>query len=320
MLQETPLDIPEQTTITPNGALYRTDKKGFLPEMMQDIYDDRTIFKKKMLKAKQDYEDTKDPKYQKFISRYNNIQMARKISLNSAYGAIGNQYFRYYDLAIAEGITKAGQLSIRWIEKKINQYLNKLLGTDTDYVIASDTDSIYVTFDALIDKVKPNNPIDFLDTIANEKIEPFIDKSYKQLADYVHAYDQKMFMKREVIADKGIWTAKKRYILNAWDVEGVRYKEPSLKIMGIEAVKSSTPAPCREKIKEALKIIMSGDEKELNTFIQDFRKEFINLPVEEIAYPRSVNGLKKFRDSASIYRKGTPMHIKGSLIYNHMIK
>ena len=320
MLKETPIDIPDRCTITPNGALYRKDKKGFLPEMMQEIYDDRTVFKKKMLKAKQDFEDTKDPKYQKFISRYNNIQMARKISLNSAYGAIGNQYFRYYDLAIAEGITKAGQLSIRWIEKKINQYLNKILKTEgKDFVIASDTDSIYVTFDAIIDAVKPNNPIDFLDTIAKEKIEPFIDKSYKELADYVSAYDQKMQMKREVIADKGIWTAKKRYILNAWDVEGVRYKDPSLKIMGIEAVKSSTPAPCREKIKEALKIIMSGDEKELNTFIQDFRSEFVNLPVEEIAYPRSVNGLGKFRDSASIYRKGTPMHIKGSLIYNHLI-
>ena len=319
MLKETSIDVPERCTITPNGALYRTDKKGFLPEMMQEIYDDRTIFKKKMLQAKQDYEDTKDPKYLKFISRYNNIQMARKISLNSAYGAIGNQYFRYYDLAIAEGITTAGQLSIRWIEKKMNQYLNKLLNTDMDYVIASDTDSIYVTFDALIEKVNPKNPIDFLDTIAKEKIEPFIDKSYKQLADYVSAYDQKMFMKREVIADKGIWTAKKRYILNAWDVEGVRYKEPSLKIMGIEAVKSSTPAPCREKIKEALKIIMSGDENELNDFIQDFRKEFTSLPVEDIAFPRSVNGLSKFRDSASIYRKGCPMHIKGSLVYNHMI-
>ena len=319
MLSETPIDIPDRCTITPNGALYRTDKRGFLSEMMQEIYDDRTIFKRKMLDAKQNYEDTKDPKYLKFISRYNNIQMARKISLNSAYGAIGNQYFRYYDLAIAEGITTAGQLSIRWIEKKMNQYLNKLLNTDMDYVIASDTDSIYVTFDALIEKVNPKNPIDFLDTIVKEKIEPFIDKSYKQLADYVSAYDQKMFMKREVIADKGIWTAKKRYILNAWDVEGVRYKEPSLKIMGIEAVKSSTPAPCREKIKEALKIIMSGDEKELNKFIQDFRKEFIGMPVEDIAFPRSVNGLKKFRDSASIYRKGTPMHIKGGLIYNHMI-
>jgi len=320
MLREVDLDIPDHTTITPNGALYRKDKLGFLPEMMQDIYNDRTIYKKKMLKAKQDYEDTKDPKYLKYISRYNNIQMARKISLNSAYGAIGNQYFRYYDLAIAEGITTAGQLSIRWVEKKVNQYLNKLLGTNDDYVIASDTDSIYVTFDELISKVKPNNPIDFLDTIAKEKIEPFIDKSYKELADYVHAYDQKMQMKREVIADKGIWTAKKRYILNAWDVEGVRYQEPQLKIMGIEAVKSSTPAPCRAKIKEALKIIMSGDEKELNDFLIEFRKEFDELPPEEIAYPRSVNGVKKFYSDSSIYRKGTPMHIKGALVYNHMVK
>ena len=320
MLQETKLDIPDQTTITPNGALYRKDKLGFLPEMMQDIYNDRTVYKKKMLKAKQDYEDTKDSKYLKYISRYNNIQMARKISLNSAYGAIGNQYFRYYDLAIAEGITTAGQLSIRWIEKKINQYLNKLLNTDKDYVIASDTDSIYVTFDDLIRKVNPKNPIDFLDIIAKEKIEPFIDKSYKQLADYVHAYDQKMFMKREVIADKGIWTAKKRYILNAWDVEGVRYKEPSLKIMGIEAVKSSTPAPCRVKIKEALTIIMGGDEKQLNDFLIKFRDEFNKLPPEEIAYPRSCNGIRKFRSESSIFQKGTPMHIKGGLVYNHLVK
>ena len=326
MLREVDLDIPEHTTITPNGALYRKDKHGFLPEMMQEIYDDRTIYKKKMLKAKQDYEDTKDPKFLKYISRYNNIQMARKISLNSAYGAIGNQYFRYYDLAIAEGITTAGQLSIRWIEKKINVYLNKLLGTtNEDFVIASDTDSIYVTFDKLVNRVFKEGEdvqkiVTFLDTIAQEKIEPFIDKSYQSLATYVNAYDQKMQMKREVIANKGIWTAKKRYILNAWDVEGVRFKEPSLKIMGIEAVKSSTPAPCRAKIKEALKIIMSGSEKELNDFLIAFRKEFDELPPEEIAYPRSVNGVKKFYSDSSIYRKGTPMHIKGALVYNHMIK
>ena len=326
MLREVDLDIPEHTTITPNGALYRKDKHGFLPEMMQEIYNDRTVYKKKMLKAKQDYEDTKDPKFLKYISRYNNIQMARKISLNSAYGAIGNQYFRYYDLAIAEGITTAGQLSIRWIEKKINVYLNKLLGTtNEDFVIASDTDSIYVTFDKLVNRVFKEGEdvqkiVTFLDTIAQEKIEPFIDKSYQSLATYVNAYDQKMQMKREVIANKGIWTAKKRYILNAWDVEGVRFKEPSLKIMGIEAVKSSTPAPCRVKIKEALKIIMSGSEKELNDFLIAFRKEFDELPPEEIAYPRSVNGVKKFYSDSSIYRKGTPMHIKGALVYNHMIK
>ena len=326
MLGEVELDIPDHTTITPNGALYRKDKLGFLPEMMQGIYDDRTIYKKKMLKAKQDYEDTKDPQYLKYISRYNNIQMARKISLNSAYGAIGNQYFRYYDLAIAEGITTAGQLSIRWIEKKINQYLNKLLGTtNEDFVIASDTDSIYVTFDKLVNSVfkegtELTKVINFLDKIAKEKIEPYIDSSYQSLSSYVSAYDQKMQMKREVIADKGIWTAKKRYILNAYDVEGVRYQEPQLKIMGIEAVKSSTPAPCREKIKQALKIIMGGTEKELNEFIIDFRNEFNELPPEEIAYPRSCNGVKKFHSSHSIYRKGTPMHIKGALIYNHMIR
>ena len=241
---------------------------------------DRTIYKKKMLDAKQQYEDTKDAKYLKYISRYNNIQMARKISLNSAYGAIGNQYFRYYDLAIAEGITTAGQLSIRWIEKKMNEYLNKLLETkDEDFVIASDTDSIYITFDKLVDKVFEKGTdvqkiVNFLDTIAKEKIEPYIDKSYQTLADMMSAYDQKMFMKREVIADKGIWTAKKRYILNAWDIEGVRFKEPQLKVMGIESVKSSTPAPCRVKIKEALQIIMKGGEQELNDFLISFRKEF----------------------------------------------
>ena len=232
-------------TLTPNGALFTKNQKGFLPEIMETMYNDRVKYKKLMLQSKQEYENTKDKKLLKDISKYDNIQMAKKISLNSAYGAIGNQYFRYYDLLIAEGITTAGQLSIRWIENKVNQYMNKLLDTDNkDYVIASDTDSIYVTFDKLIEKFNPKNPVNFLDTIAKEKLEPFIDKSYLELADYTNAYDQKMQMKREVIADKGIWTAKKRYILNAHDVEGVRYKEPQLKIMGIEAVKSSTPAPC----------------------------------------------------------------------------
>ena len=325
----------ENLCITPNGALFDKSRLGFLPMMMQEMYDDRVKFKKLMLNAKQQYENTKDPKYLKDISRYNNIQMARKISLNSAYGAIGNVWFRYYDLRIAEGITTSGQLSIRWIERKINEYLNGLLKTDsTDYVLASDTDSVYINFGDLVHKVfgeRVNQSegdsktstlkiVDFLDTIAQEKIEPFIDQSYQDLSEYMNAYDQKMQMKREVIADKGIWTAKKRYILNAWDVEGVRYQEPSLKIMGIEAVKSSTPAPCREKIKEALKIIMRGDEKELNDFIQNFRDEFMNLDAEVIAYPRSVNGLSKWMDSSNIYKKGTPMHIKGALIYNYLIK
>ena len=312
-------------TMTPNGAIFKTDKKGFLPEIMETMYNDRVTFKRKMLEAKQKYENTKDPKLLKDISKYNNIQMAKKISLNSAYGAIGNVWFRYYDLLVAEAITTSGQLSIRWIEHALNEYLNKLLGTDKhDYVLASDTDSVYITFDGLVNKVfgerkDTTKIINFLDTIATQKIEPFIDKSYSELAGYVNAYSNKMSMKREVIADKGIWTAKKRYILNAHDVEGVRYKEPQLKIMGIEAVKSSTPAPCRQKIKDALKIIMSGDEKMLNTFIQEFREEFMKLPPEEIAYPRSVNGVEKFTSDSGLFAKGAPIHCKGAILYNHLL-
>ena len=313
-------------TITPNGALFKTNQRGFLPELMQTMYDDRVKYKRLLLQAKQEYENTKDKKLLKDISKYNNIQMAKKISLNSAYGALGNVWFRYYDLLVAEAITTSGQLSIRWIERDVNQYLNDFLKTSGhDYVLASDTDSIYVCFDKLVSKLfnegtETQKIVKFLDDIARQKIEPFIEKSYQRLHEYVNSSEQKMEMSREVIADKGIWTAKKRYILNVWDNEGVQYKEAQLKIMGIEAVKSSTPAPCREKIKQGLKIIMNGTEKELNTFIQNFREEFMSLPPEEIAYPRSVNGLSKFSDSNGMFKKGAPIHCKGAILYNHLVK
>ena len=318
--------ILKGVTLTPNGALFSTKKKGFLPEMMQSMYNDRVKYKKLLLQAKQEYENTKDPKLLKDISKYDNIQMAKKISLNSAYGALGNVWFRYYDLLVAEAITTSGQLSIRWIERDVNQYLNDILKTSGhDYVIASDTDSIYVRFDSLVNKVFTETSdtkkiIKFLDNVAREKIEPFIEESYQRLHEYVKSYEQKMEMSREVIADKGIWTAKKRYILNVWDNEGVQYNDAKLKIMGIEAVKSSTPAPCREKIKQGLKIIMNGNEKEINDFIQDFRKEFMSLPPEMIAYPRSVNGLKKFSDPNQMFAKGAPIHCKGAILYNHLVR
>ena len=324
--KEVDTSILKGVTLTPNGALFKTNKQGFLPELMQRMYNDRSKFKKLMLEAQQDYENTKDPKLLKDISKYNNIQMAKKISLNSVYGAIGNAYFRYYDLLVAEAITTSGQLAIRWIERAVNQYLNKLLKTDNkDYVIASDTDSVYVVFDELVNKVYSNGEntekiVAFLDSVAKNKIEPFMDKSYQELHQYVNSYEQKMQMAREVIADKGIWTAKKRYVLNVHNSEGVQYKQAKLKVMGLEVVKSSTPAPVRAKLKEALSIIMNGNEKELNTFIQTFREEFMNLSPEEIAYPRSVNGLDKFADTNQMFAKGAPIHCKGAILYNHLIK
>jgi DNA polymerase elongation subunit (family B) len=310
-----------------NGAQYRKDIQGFLPEMMQKIYDERVIYKKKMIKAKKEFEKTGNKKLQDDISAFNNIQMARKIQLNSAYGAIGNQYFRYYNLANAEAITLSGQVSIRWIENRMNDYLNNLLNTEKeDYVIASDTDSIYLNLGPLVDKFFSSKSGDkaavvgILDKICQEKIEPYIDKSYADLATYVSAYDQKMKMKRETIANKGIWTAKKRYILNAYDIEGVRFADPKLKMMGIEAVKSSTPAACRTAIKDAMKVIMNGTEEDTQEFISNFKDKFETLSAEEIAFPRGCNGLSKFSNPATIYSKGTPIHVRGALLYNFYIK
>ncbi len=325
--KEITFEMYKDYAVCANGAMFRKDIKGFMPELMEKMYAERKIFKKKMLQAKQEYEKSPTKQLEKDIAKYNNFQMARKIALNSCYGAIGNQYFRFFKLANAEAITLSGQTSIRWIENKVNGYLNNLLQTtDTDYVIASDTDSIYINFGPVVSKFLSSKSgekatvVSLLNKVCEEKLEPFIESSYQELATYVNAYSQKMQMKRENIADRGIWTAKKRYILNVWDSEGVRYSEPKLKIMGIEAVKSSTPAPCRTMIKDALKLMMNGTEDDVIKFIDDARKKFNNLPPEDIAFPRSVSDVKKHKSHSTIYAKGSPIHVRGALLYNHYIK
>jgi len=325
--QEINFELYKDQAVCANGAMFRKDVRGFLPELMEKIYKDRTIYKKKMLAAKQEYEKKKTKELEKEIARCNNIQMARKIQLNSAYGAIGNQYFRYYKLANAEAITLSGQVSIRWIENKMNAYLNKILKTDgVDYVIASDTDSIYLNMGPLVETVYKGRKkttegiVSFLDKICQVELEKYIEGCYEELATYVNAYDQKMQMKRENIAERGIWTAKKRYILNVWDSEGVRYEEPKLKMMGIEAVKSSTPAPCRKMIKDALKLMMNGSEENVIDFIDRSRKEFKTLSPEQISFPRTCSNVDKYVSSADIYKKGTPIHVRGALLYNHHLK
>ena len=317
------VDTSDGNCMAANGTMYRTGKQGFLPRIIQKEYNDRTIYKKKMLEAEQQYANTKDPKYEKLARRYYLVQHSKKISLNSAYGAIGNKYFRYYDHRMAEAITTSGQLNIRWIDNKLNEYFNKLYKTKDDYIIASDTDSVYINMAPLVKmtgSTDSNKIVKALDKFCSERLEPYITKCYEELGSYMNVFENKMVMKREAIADKGIWTAKKRYILNVHNSEGVQYPEPKLKIMGIEAVKTSTPLPCREKLREAFKVIMGGDQKEMKEFIVNFRRDFELLPPEEIAFPRSVNGVKKYGDTTSIYKKGTPMHVKGALLYNHLLK
>jgi DNA polymerase elongation subunit (family B) len=328
-------------TICPTGCLFSKEVRGFLPTLMDNMYNDRTVWKKRMIEAKKAYEQNKTQELENEIARCHNMQLAKKIQLNSAYGALSNAFFRWFDNRLAESITKAGQFSIRWMESKINQYLNRVLNTNNiDYVLAIDTDSMYITFDRLVQKVfdgkepSTDDIVSFLDKTCQKVIEPFIDKEYQNLANYVSAYDQKMKMKRESIAEKGIWTGKKHYILNVWDLEGVRYKEPKLKMQGIEAVRSSTPSACRSYIKESLDIIMNKTEPELWDYIAKKRKEFKSLSFEEVAFPRSVRGMieKDIRDSNNKiiqksyntgtlqFMSGTPIHVKGSLMHNYLIK
>lgn len=308
-----------------NGQTFRRDKQGLFPEIVSKFFDDRQRYKKLMIQAQNDYEKTKDPKHLNNISKFNNFQMARKIQLNSLFGAMGNEFFRYYDTRIAEGITMTGQLIIRETAKALDDYMNKVCDTkDEMYSFYSDTDSCYITMNNLVQKffkdMSKDKIVDTLDKIGNDKIEPAINKAMVRLANDTNAFEQKIFFKREAIADRGIWVAKKRYALNVSDNEGVRYAEPKLKVMGLEIVRSSTPAPVRESLRKAVKLCLETDEQTLQNFVAENWDAFKKLPVEAIAFPRGCNNLGKYTSQADIYTKGTPMHVRGALMYNHLLK
>lgn len=331
--KEIDLSNLKDETITPNGQFFSIKKQGFLSEIMEQMYNDRSSYKKKAMNAKKELEKETDPSkkemLKKQIARYNNLQLAKKVALNSAYGALGNEFFRFFDVRQASAITTSGQLSIKWIEKKLNEYMNKILKTEeTDYVLASDTDSIYLSLDGLVRQtILEKSPgsstkeiIKFMDKVCDSKIQPFIDKSYNELSEYTNAYGQKMIMKREALADKGIWVAKKRYILSVYNNEGIEYAEPQIKVMGLEMIKSSTPSACREKLWKAIDIILKGTENDAIRFITDFKEEFRKSKIEDIAFPRSINGLGKYGSTKSVFIKGCPIHVRGSLIYNKLLK
>ena len=306
--------------VAANGSTYHRNIDGVIPNIIVDYYDDRKSIKKQMLAAESAYQKEKTIALEKEINKLNNQQMAIKILMNSLYGALGNQYFKYFDLRLAEGITLTGQLAIQWAERTVNEWMNDLLDTDDDYVIAIDTDSLYVNFGPLVKKFKPKDPVKFLDGVSKDKLEPVIAEAYNKLFKKMNCHKPRMEMGREVIADRGIWTAKKRYILNVHNSEGVQYAEPKLKIMGIEAIKSSTPEVCRDRFKEIFKILISGTEEDTQEYIKQFKAQFKQLNAEQVAFPRSVSNISDYRDRKTIYKKGSPIHVRGSLLYNKIVK
>ena len=316
--QQTPRD--QNYALAPSGVRFRHDKEGVIPSIIRQYYSERRVIKKEMLEAQQEYEQTPTKSLSNKISQLDNQQMAIKILMNSLYGALGNRWFRYFDQRVAESITLAGQLSIKWAERAVNTEMNNLLSTDDDYVIAIDTDSLYINMSELVKKFDPKEPVKFLDKICREHFEKVLEKSYDELAQYTNAYINRMEMGREVIADRAIWVAKKRYILNVHNSEGVQYAQPKLKMMGIEAVKSSTPMVVRDKFKEIFRVIIEGTEVDTQKFISNFRSEFNSLPAEDVSFPRGVSAVNKWKDRDSIYMKGTPIHVRGALLFNHHTK
>ena len=320
-LKESDYGKVDGISVAANGVCFNNDSgQGIFPKIVVDYYSERKIVKEAMIKAQQAYEKTPTAALEREVGMLKNKQMAIKLLLNSLYGAIGNRYFRYFDLRIAEAITLNGQLAIQWAEKSINKELNKLMGsTNTDYVIAIDTDSLYVDFEKLVNKFGPDDPVKFLDKICNEHFVPMFEKSYDGMADYLNVFEKRMVMDREVIADRAIWQAKKRYILNVHNSEGVQYEQPKLKIMGIEAIKSSTPMVARDKMKTMFKLIMTAEEKDVQDFIKKFRVEFYSLRPEFLAAPRGCNEIDKWMDRDSIFKKGCPIHVRASIMYNKIL-
>lgn len=317
-----------------NGSLFRKDKRGFIPEIMDVMYEERKEFKRLMLEKKgwlkaneanltpDEISETEDE-----INKLNVYQNVRKVCLNSAYGSLAQIGFRFFKPELASAITMAGQLAIRWADRHFNEMLQKAFGDKDDYVLAADTDSAHVSFDKLVQKFqekKPGAPIsdivEFLDGFAKKTCQPFIAAFYEKLAVYVNSYEQKMKMKREYIVESGVYLAKKKYIYNVHDAEGVRYKSPVIEVKGVELVRSNTPYFCRDKMMEVCKIVLRKTEADLIDYVAGVKKEFFGLTFDQVAQPTGVNGVSQYTDRTGNYIKGTPIHVRASILYNQMLK
>lgn len=310
-------------SLSPNGQFYRRDSDGFIPIILEGLYSERKAVKRSMLDDKQKMENDPSLGLGDQIEAKNTLQMALKILMNSEYGALANQYFRYFDLKNAEAVTSSGQLAIMWAAKHLNIFLNRILKTkDKDYVVAIDTDSVYLNLEPLVDMfVRPKDletdkVVVVLDGWAKEVLQPEIVRIYDRLALYINAHKQKMVMSREVIADKAVWTGKKRYALNVYDNEGVSYAKPKTKIMGLECVRSSVPEFCRNHIKTSIVKILNDDEKIVQNFIIDVKDDFLQQPPEEISFPRGTNNIEKWIDEQGFPKKSCPIHVRGCIVYN----
>ncbi len=317
----------EDVTITGNCCLYERDHQGFLPALMERLFNERTKYKKDMISKKKLLQSDKDNKRLKEdIQKLSCMEQALKVVLNSGYGVVSNQYFRFFNIDNAEAVTSTGQILIQWVERDITKYLNKITGLNVNFVIGADTDSLLISFGPLIEKLGINETdkkriIDTLDAFCKSKMDKVIEGSCAAFMKYTNAFQPHLSMKREALCDRGLWRKKKNYILNVWDQEGVRYATPEMKIVGLEVVKSNTPKICRDALKKSIEIIFEGDKEKLREHISTFRQFYFSREFMDIASPTSVHGIIKYdRGGKDAFVIGSPRHVKGAISYNEMLE
>jgi DNA polymerase elongation subunit (family B) len=307
-----------------NGSVFVTDKKGFIPTLIEITFNQRQEAKKEMIRLEKEKENKGDPDgiLSQKIAALKIKQSVKKILANSLYGCLGNPGFVYSSPELATAVTMTGQLAIRTAENSINEYFAKVTGNNIDVVIASDTDSLYIDLSGIVDKVGVQNTelIDFLDTCSKKAIQPVLEKAMEALGSKLNCVERRLSFKREAIASTGIFIAKKRNALCLHDQEGVRFAEPKIKVTGLEIVRSSTPKIVRDKLKVAVKLILMGNNEELIDFVQGFKTAFMSESIEKIAFPRGVSGVSIYADPDTIYKKSTPIATKAALLHNHQIK
>jgi DNA polymerase elongation subunit (family B) len=307
-----------------NGSTFTKDIHGFIPILIERTFNQRKEAKSRMIQLEKEYEQSKEEKLLPKIAALKIRQSVKKILANSLYGCLGNPAFVYSSPELATAVTVTGQVIIRKAEMAMNQYIQSLTKDDNDYVIAVDTDSVYLNLDAIVQKIsektKISNITDFINQVCEQKIQPEFKKEMDLLGTTLGCKESKIVFKREAIASAGIFIAKKRYALLVHDLEGVRFAEPKLKIMGLETARSSTPTVVRNKLKDCIKIILTKTPEELSKYVDDFYDEFMSLPIEDIASPRGVKGVAKYSDTSSIYKSGTPIATKAALLHNAYVK
>jgi len=311
-----------KVSVSSNGVLYRSDKKGLIPALLEKWFDTRVEYRKLMKK----FGDAGDEqKYTYFKSR----QLIQKVVLNSLYGVLGLPVFRFYDLDNAEATTLTGQELIKFTKDIGNHFYNNELGTKDDYCIYIDTDSVFYSALPLVKKRFPNIDYDS-ETMMSKRIldvademQTYLNKSYDYFGKKFLNLDKHRFeIKQELIAKSGLFIVKKRYGMKIINDNGVKVNK--LHVKGLDLVRSNFPKAMGELLKNVLEDILANVPKEkIDERIINFKDSMKLVDFDRIAMPTGVKNLKKYtagkNGNFTQFAKGSPAHVKAAINYNDLL-